>query len=215
MTIHPALESHPGSALLAPAHAQYHKDQLQGSRRWRDKGGHPHQIAVIASVESRRWIAAHDALQQHSTRKLQTPPFEETLGGHHLAPQHSVQVRCYTLNPINARQPLRKGAVVINRHDSKSFIFVQAVQRQLVQNTHHPFEISSTATKNELEGCWHLTYIGGLGGHSGASRSADSGATQNTPKPGRCATKGVFSTVEFPRASQASTFRLKSFSAFA
>jgi hypothetical protein len=82
MTIHPALESHPGSALLAPAHAQCHKDRLQGSRRWRDKGWRPHQIAVIATVESRRWIAAHDALQQHSTRKLKTPPFEETLGGH-------------------------------------------------------------------------------------------------------------------------------------
>jgi hypothetical protein len=82
-------------------------------------------------------------LQQHSTRKLQTPPIEETLSGHHLAPWHTVQVRRYTLNLINARQSLRKGAVVINRHDSKSFIVVQAVHRQLVQNTHHPFDISS------------------------------------------------------------------------
>lgn len=147
MTIHPALESHPESVLLAPTHTQYHKDRLQGLRRWRDKGWHPHQIAVTATVESRRWIAAHDALQQRSTRKLQTPPFEKTLGGHDLVPWCALQVRRYTLNLINARASLRKGKVVINRHDSKSFIVVRAGHWQRVQNTHHPFEISSTATK--------------------------------------------------------------------
>lgn len=70
--------------------------------------GDQRQIAVIAAVEPRRRIAAHDALQEHTPRQLQTPPFEKTRGGHHLAPWHTVQIRGDTFNLINAGQSLRE-----------------------------------------------------------------------------------------------------------
>ena len=70
--------------------------------------GDQREVAVIAAVKPRRWITAHDALQQHSPRHLQTPPFEETLGGHHLAARHAVQIRRDTFNLINAGQSLRE-----------------------------------------------------------------------------------------------------------
>ena len=70
--------------------------------------GHQRQVAVIAAVEPRRRISAHDALQQHTPRHLQTSPFEKTFGGHHLATGHAIQVRRDTFNLINARQSLRE-----------------------------------------------------------------------------------------------------------
>ncbi|MNP16051.1 hypothetical protein D3C76_1084300 [compost metagenome] len=70
--------------------------------------GHQRQVAVVAAVETRRRITAHDALQQHAPRQLQPPAFEETLSGHHLAPRHAIQIRRDTFNLINARQSLRE-----------------------------------------------------------------------------------------------------------
>lgn len=68
--------------------------------------GSERQVAVVTAVKTRGWIATHDALQQHPTGHLQTPPFEEPLGGHHLAPWHAVQIRSDTFNLVNARQSL-------------------------------------------------------------------------------------------------------------
>ena len=64
------------------------------------------QVAIIAAVKTRQRISAHDALQQHTPRHLQPPPFQETLGSHYLAPGYAVQIRRNTLNLINARQSL-------------------------------------------------------------------------------------------------------------
>jgi hypothetical protein len=47
-------------------------------------------------------------LQQYAPRQLQTPPFEETLGGHHFASWHAIQIWRNTFNFINARQSLRE-----------------------------------------------------------------------------------------------------------
>lgn len=64
------------------------------------------QVAIIAAVKARWRISAHDALQQHTPRHLQPPPFEEAFGGHYLAPGYAVQIRRDTFNLINARQSL-------------------------------------------------------------------------------------------------------------
>jgi hypothetical protein len=66
------------------------------------------EVAVVAAVKTCRRISAHDALQQYAPRQLQTPPFEETLGGHHFAPWHAIQIWRNTFNFINARQSLRE-----------------------------------------------------------------------------------------------------------
>jgi hypothetical protein len=70
--------------------------------------GNQCEITVIAAVKPRCRITAHDALQQHAPRQLQTPSFEETLGGHHFAPWYAIQIRRDTFNLINARQSLRE-----------------------------------------------------------------------------------------------------------
>ncbi|MNI16657.1 hypothetical protein D3C73_699980 [compost metagenome] len=66
------------------------------------------QVAIIAAIKTRRRISAHDALQQHTPRQLQTSTVEKTLGGHHFAPWYAVQIRRDTFNFINARQSLRE-----------------------------------------------------------------------------------------------------------
>jgi hypothetical protein len=47
-------------------------------------------------------------LQQDTPRHLQTPTFEESLGGHHFAPRHTIQIGRDTFNLINTRQSLRE-----------------------------------------------------------------------------------------------------------
>jgi hypothetical protein len=64
------------------------------------------QVTIITTVKTRWRVSAHDALQQYTPRHLQTPPCKETLGGHHLAPWHAIQIRRDTFNLINARQSL-------------------------------------------------------------------------------------------------------------
>ncbi|MCY1446479.1 hypothetical protein D9M71_630490 [compost metagenome] len=54
--------------------------------------GHQCQVAVITAVELRRWVATHDALQQHTPGHLQAAAFEVALGGHHLAARDAVEV---------------------------------------------------------------------------------------------------------------------------
>ena len=68
--------------------------------------GHQGQVTIVTAVEACRRIAAHDALQQHATRQLQTPPGEEALAGHHLAPHHAIQVRRHALDLIDSSQAL-------------------------------------------------------------------------------------------------------------
>ncbi|MNF86939.1 hypothetical protein D3C84_693900 [compost metagenome] len=70
--------------------------------------GHQRQVAVIAAVKTRWRISAHDALQQHTPRHLQTPPLVKAFGRHDLATGHAVQIRRNTFNLINARQSLRE-----------------------------------------------------------------------------------------------------------
>ncbi len=66
------------------------------------------EVAIVAAVKPRRRISAHDALQQHTPRHLQTSTVEKTLGGHHFAPWNAIQIRRDTFNLINARQSLRE-----------------------------------------------------------------------------------------------------------
>ncbi|MNR05364.1 hypothetical protein D3C85_1213930 [compost metagenome] len=66
------------------------------------------QVAIIAAVKPCRRISAHDALQQHAPRHLQTSTVEKPLGGHHFAPWYAIQIRRDTFNFINARQSLRE-----------------------------------------------------------------------------------------------------------
>ncbi len=64
------------------------------------------QVAVIAAVEARRRVAAHDALQQHAASELQATAFEEATGGHHLAARYPVEVGGDAVDLID---PLQKG----------------------------------------------------------------------------------------------------------
>ncbi|MNE21967.1 hypothetical protein D3C80_1151520 [compost metagenome] len=54
--------------------------------------GHQRQVAVVAAVEFRRRVAAHDALQQHPPGHLQAAAFQKAFGGHHLAARDAVEV---------------------------------------------------------------------------------------------------------------------------
>ncbi|MNZ60926.1 hypothetical protein D3C78_790050 [compost metagenome] len=67
-----------------------------------------HQVAVVTAVKACGRVTAHDALQQHAPRHLQSSPLEETLSGHYLAARHAIEVRRDTLNLINAGQSLRE-----------------------------------------------------------------------------------------------------------
>ncbi len=100
------------------------------------------QIAVITAVKARRRIPAHDALQQHAARQLQTTALEKSFSRHHLAARHTVQIRGHALHFINAHQLLRRRMGVIACH-GQSFVIVQAAWRQPVQNTQQTFRISS------------------------------------------------------------------------
>jgi hypothetical protein len=66
------------------------------------------QVAVVAAIEFRGGIPAHDALQQHPSSQLQTTAFEKALSRHDLAPWHAVKVWRDTFNFINAHQSLRE-----------------------------------------------------------------------------------------------------------
>ncbi len=66
--------------------------------------GNQRQIAVVAAVETRRRVAAHDALQQDPARQLQATAFEKASGGHHLAARHAVEVGGDALDFIDTGQ---------------------------------------------------------------------------------------------------------------
>ncbi|MNH11796.1 hypothetical protein D3C79_713200 [compost metagenome] len=68
--------------------------------------GHQRQVAIVAAIEARRRVTAHDALQQDAAGHLQAAAFEKAFSGHHLAPRHSIEVRGNALDLINARQSL-------------------------------------------------------------------------------------------------------------
>ncbi|MNY67309.1 hypothetical protein D3C86_2048720 [compost metagenome] len=64
------------------------------------------QVAVLAAVEARRRIAAHQALQQHAARQLQAAPGEEALDRHRLATRDAVEIRRHALDLLDRRQVL-------------------------------------------------------------------------------------------------------------
>ncbi|KPY71285.1 Unknown protein sequence [Pseudomonas syringae pv. syringae] len=101
------------------------------------------QIAVVTAVKARRRIAAHDALQQHAARQLQTATFEKTFSRHHLAARHTVQIRGYTLHFINAHQHffLRMGFIAC--HGS-----VLLVEQQTPS-----FNLQAAIFKHRASGC--------------------------------------------------------------
>ena len=66
------------------------------------------QVTVVAAIEACRWIATHDALQQHTAGHLQAPPLEEAVGSHYLAAGYTVQVRGDTFNLVYTGQSLRE-----------------------------------------------------------------------------------------------------------
>ncbi|CRQ72955.1 hypothetical protein PAERUG_E16_London_17_VIM_2_04_14_02118 [Pseudomonas aeruginosa] len=67
--------------------------------------GDQRQVAIVAAIEARRRVAAHDALQQHATGELQAPAAEEALAGHHLAARHPVEVGGDAFDFFNSSQP--------------------------------------------------------------------------------------------------------------
>ena len=67
---------------------------------------HQRQIAVVAAIKTRFGVTAHDALQQHSTGHLQTPPLKEPGSGHDLATGHAIEIGGDAFNFINTRQSL-------------------------------------------------------------------------------------------------------------
>ncbi|MNO69904.1 hypothetical protein D3C76_607670 [compost metagenome] len=69
---------------------------------------HQREVAVIATVKTRRRISAHDALQHHTPCQLQTTSFQEALGRHYFAPWYAIQVRRDAFDLINAGQSLRE-----------------------------------------------------------------------------------------------------------
>ncbi|MNO90335.1 hypothetical protein D3C76_818420 [compost metagenome] len=80
--------------------------------------GDQRQVAVIGAVEARRRVAAHDALQQHTTRQLQATAGEEAVAGHHFASRHSVQVGSDAFDLFDSSQPFGNLAAPIGSHDS-------------------------------------------------------------------------------------------------
>ena len=64
------------------------------------------QVAIVAAIETRLGVAAHDALQQHPTGHLQAPTFEKSRSGHHLATGYAIEIGRDALNLINTRQSL-------------------------------------------------------------------------------------------------------------
>ncbi|MDF5997114.1 hypothetical protein P4200_32380 [Pseudomonas aeruginosa] len=67
--------------------------------------GDQRQVAIVAAIEARRRVAAHDALQQHATGELQAPAAEEALAGHNLAARHPVEVGGDAFDFFNSSQP--------------------------------------------------------------------------------------------------------------
>ncbi|MNH04129.1 hypothetical protein D3C79_634080 [compost metagenome] len=81
------------------------------------------QVAVIAAIEARRGITAHDALQQHPSGHLQAAAFQKACAGHYFAARYAVEVRRDALDLINARQALGKRTLATGRHDTILIVF--------------------------------------------------------------------------------------------
>lgn len=65
---------------------------------------HQRQITVFAAIKMSFRVAAHDALQQHASGHLQTPPIKEPRPRHDFATRDAIKVRGHTFNFVDASQ---------------------------------------------------------------------------------------------------------------